>query len=238
LSATFQVSAPEAFSFSRPDEWPRWIRRFERFRITSGLAGKDEETQVNALIYTMGDQADDILASFSLSAEESKTYGIVKSKFDNHFVKRRNVIYERAKFNMRRQREGESVDTFVTSLYTLAEHCQYGVLHDEMIRDRIVVGIRNTALSERMQLQPDLNLEKAITQARQSEAVKEQQPLLRGGPEVKPDIPVGAVHRGTRGRGRQRSRPGQRTRLNSAATRNPQGGDRFSLFEMWKNSHS
>ena len=47
---------------------------------------------------------------------------------------------------MRRQREGESVDTFVISLYTLAEHCQYVVLHDEMIRDRIVMGIRNTAL--------------------------------------------------------------------------------------------
>ena len=102
-SATFQVSTPDPFSFSRPDEWPRWIRRFERFRIASGLAGKDDETQVNALIYTMGDQADDILASFSLSAEESKTYGIVKSKFDNYFLKRRNVIYERAKFNMRRQ---------------------------------------------------------------------------------------------------------------------------------------
>ena len=223
-SATLQVSTPDPFSFSRPDEWPRWIRRFERFRIASGLAGKDDETQVNALIYTVGDQADDILASFSLSAEESKTYGIVKSKFDNYFVKRRNVIYERAKFNMRRQREGESVDAFVTSLYALAEHCQYGALHDEMIRDRIVVGIRNAALSERMQLQPDLDLEKAITQARQSEAVKQQQPLLRGGPEGKPDIPVGAVHRSTRGRGRQRPRPGQTTRQNSTATLTPQAG--------------
>ena len=62
-----------------------------------------------------------------------KTYGIVKSKFDSHFVKQRNIIYEKVKFYMCQQSEGESVDPFTTSLKTLAEHCQYGVLHDEMI---------------------------------------------------------------------------------------------------------
>ena len=39
-------------------------------------------------------------------------------------------------------------DSFVTAFYSLAEHCGCGDLHDEMIRDRIVVGIRDVALSE------------------------------------------------------------------------------------------
>ena len=91
------------------------------------------------LIYVMGDQADDILRSFALPEEDRKNYAIVKAKFDNHFVHRRNVIFERARFNRRRQEEGESVDSFITALYTLAEHCGYGELHDEMVRDRIVV---------------------------------------------------------------------------------------------------
>ena len=39
-------------------------------------------------------------------------------------------------------------------------------MHDEMIRDRIVVGLRDARLSEKMQLEADLTLEKAITQAR------------------------------------------------------------------------
>ena len=196
MAASFQVSAPEPFTFSRPDEWPKWIRRFQRFRVASGLSEKDDKTQVNTLIYAMGDQADNILSSFSLSADDSKKYAPVKAKFDGHFVKRRNVIYERARFNMRRQQEGEAADSFITSLYSLAEHCQYGALHDEMIRDRIVVGIRNISLSERMQLQPDLDLEKAVTQVRQAEAIKQQQPLLRSGSVGKPDTPVGTVHQG------------------------------------------
>ena len=49
-----------------------------------------------------------------------------------------------------------------------------------MIRDRLVVGIRNNALSERLQMNAGLNLEKAMQMIRQSEAVHEQQILLHG----------------------------------------------------------
>ena len=77
---------------------------------------------------------------------------MVKTKFDGHFVVRRNVIFERAKFNRRSQEEGERVDTFITSLYCLAEHCEYGILKEEMIRDRIVVGIIDTSLSLKLQM--------------------------------------------------------------------------------------
>ena len=87
-----------------------------------------------------GDAADDILHSFQLSEEDSKKYDVVKAKFESHFVQKRNVIYERAKFNLRKQEPGETVDTFITALYGLAEYCEYGDLHDQMIRDRIVVG--------------------------------------------------------------------------------------------------
>ena len=108
-------------------------------------------------------------------------------------MRRRNTIYERAKFNQRVQQQGESADSFVTDLYALAENCSYGGLHDEMIRDRIVVGIRDRGLSEKMQLQPDLDLEKAVTQVLQAEAMKKQQPLLRMGGIEKGEGVVGAV---------------------------------------------
>ena len=89
------------------------------------------------------------------------------------------MIYERARFNQRKQLEGESVDTFITALHSLAEHCMYGELRDEMIRDRIVVGLLDTALSEKLQLDPELTLEKAMTTARRREMVRKQQTVLR-----------------------------------------------------------
>ena len=109
----------------------------------------------------MGDKADDILSSFGLSEDDQKKYAVVKDKFESHFVKRRNVIFERVKFNSRKQLQDETVDSFITDLFCLAEHCAYGQLHNEMIRDRLVVGLLDASLSEKMQLDAELTLDKA-----------------------------------------------------------------------------
>ena len=81
----------------------------------------------------MGDKSEDIFLSFNLTDAEKKEIDTVLNKFESHFILKQNVIYERAKFNSRFQREGETVDDFITSLYPLAEHCEYAALHDEMI---------------------------------------------------------------------------------------------------------
>jgi len=62
---------------------------------------------------------------------------------------------------MQIQGDSETVDTFVTALYVLAEHCNYRLLHNELICDKITVGLRDRQLSERMKLDKDLTLESA-----------------------------------------------------------------------------
>ena len=69
-------------------------------------------------------------------------------KLDEFFHIRKNVIYERSRFNRRAQLADQSVEQFITNLYQLVENCEYGGLKKEMIHDRIVVGIRDTALLE------------------------------------------------------------------------------------------
>ncbi|UYV82469.1 hypothetical protein LAZ67_21002319, partial [Cordylochernes scorpioides] len=172
------LCAPEPFNFSNPGDWPKWIRRFERFRQASGLINNPENEQVNMLVYCMGDNADDILLSCKIASDQLENYGKVIECFESHFIPRRNIIYERARFNQRCQQEGEKVNEFITALHSLAEHCNFGMLHDELIRDRIVVGVRDRALSERMQLDTDLTLVKAKLMAKQLESVKEQQSSL------------------------------------------------------------
>ena len=99
--ATFQISPPQSFNFARPDEWPRWICRFERFQEVSGLKSKELANQVNTLMYCMGDEADDILSSLGLSDNNKKSYDTVKTKLEGYFVQQRNIIYERARFYQR-----------------------------------------------------------------------------------------------------------------------------------------
>ena len=109
----------------------------------------------------MGDEAEDTLVSTNISEGDRKNYSRVITKFDAFFKVRKNIIiFERAQFNDRSQREGESMEQFITSLYNLAESCEYGEMKAEMIHDRIIVEIRDRALSEQLQLDPELTLEK------------------------------------------------------------------------------
>ena len=97
----------------------------------------------------MGEEAEVVLASTNITEEERKVYATVCQKFDDFFKVRRNVNFERARFNRRNQLEGEPAEKYIMELHHLAENCEYGDLTSQMIRDRLVVGIRDKALSQR-----------------------------------------------------------------------------------------
>ena len=109
---------------------------------------------------------------------------------------RRNVIFERARFNRRNQLPGETIEQYITVLYVLIETCEYGKLKEELLRDRIVVGIRDMALSERLQLESDLSLERAKKIVRQKEAVKDHSQELNS--TKRDQTAIDAVKKATR----------------------------------------
>ena len=120
-----EIPCPEKFDFVAT-KWPAWKQRFMRFRQASDLVSKSEERQLNMLIYCMGDKSEDIFQSFNLADDDAKKFDIVLQKFDDHFVIEKNIIFERAKFNMRCQEPGEPAESFITTLHKLSEHCNYG----------------------------------------------------------------------------------------------------------------
>ena len=77
-----------------------------------------------------------------------KTYTEMKTKLDKHFEARKSIIVERERFNQQKQHFGEPVDHFIQDLYRIASYCNYGTLKEDLIRDRIVVGVLDDALSE------------------------------------------------------------------------------------------
>jgi len=115
--ATLQLEPPVSFDFKSPDRWPQWKRRFEEYRSAAALNKESETRQVSVLLYCMGESAGDVLTSTKIAAEDRKKYQSVVKKFDEFFDIRRNVILERAKFNCRNQRVGESAEQYITALY-------------------------------------------------------------------------------------------------------------------------
>ena len=81
-------------------------------------------------------------------------------KFEDYFIPKRNIIWERSKFHKRDQEEHESVEEFIRVLYKLTEHCEFQD-RDTQIRDRLVIGLKDKTVCQKLQLKEDLTLEKA-----------------------------------------------------------------------------
>lgn len=96
------LKQPNEFTFN-PAEWSNWRKRFERYRAVSDLTEAPGKRQVDMLCYCMGGKAEEIIASFGLSASQLQNYDVVIEKFENHFIPKANLIYHRAKFLQRSQ---------------------------------------------------------------------------------------------------------------------------------------
>jgi len=88
---------------------------------------------------------------------------------------RKNIIFKCAHFNNRYQLQGESVEQFITEVHRLAEYCEFGTMKDELIRDRLVVGIRDNSLFKCLQMEAELTVDRVKRFIHQRKAVKEQQ---------------------------------------------------------------
>lgn len=73
--------------------------------------------------------------------DDANKYEIVLEKLDNYFVPKVNVNHDGARFHKRAQKHRESVEEYIHSLRKLAKKCDFGVLKNENIRDRLVIGI-------------------------------------------------------------------------------------------------
>ena len=197
--AQLRLEPPEPFDFSKPEEWSRWKRRFDKFRIASGLAGEEDPRQISTLPYCMGEEDDEVLRSTTIAEDDSKKYDKVIETFETFFQVRRNVIFERARFHQRSQHVHESIEQYITALYSLAETCEFAAWKEVMIRDRIVVGTRDQALAERLICDADLTIKKCNRVTRQREAVREQQNSLKEDGSQKHPIVLDEVRSGRPG---------------------------------------
>lgn len=118
-------------------------------------------------MYCLGPDAEEVLDTTHISEDNKKKYEKVIDEFDKYFKVKKNVIYECARFNQCSLLPDESADHFITEIHRLADSCEFGEMKDQLIRNHLVVGIRDGALSERLQLESDLTLDNAMKLIRQ-----------------------------------------------------------------------
>lgn len=157
------------------ENFKKFEQTFNIYRHATGLSEKPAKTQASVLLHVAGEEALKVFNGFNWEEGESKEDPeVLLAKFKYHCTPITNVIYERHVFHTRQQQDGEPFDQFYSDLCNLVKLCSYGTLADEMVRDRIVSGIRSDALRVRMLRDPKLTLSDAVTLCRATELSQRQ----------------------------------------------------------------
>lgn len=122
------------------EQWSSYTERFEYFVAANAIT---EEKVVPTFLSVMGPKTYTLLRNL-LQPEKpgEKTYDQIVSTLKAHFSPKPLVIAERFRFHRRNQLEGETVTVFVAVLKKLAEHCEFGDVLNDTLRDRLVCGLR------------------------------------------------------------------------------------------------
>lgn len=156
------------------DNWRKWKQRFIVYSEATDLKDKPEKKQCAVLLHSIGEQGMEDYNTFQFDdAEKNKIESLI-DKFEQHYTPKKNLTYERHRFLTRQQDDGEPFNVFLTDLKKKANTCKWGLLHDELIMHKIVIGITNQSVRETLLQDTKLNLQKAIDKCQIAEQTKIQ----------------------------------------------------------------
>ena len=154
--------------------WEFFKDSWKNYATATKLDQKDKKIVVATLLSIMGKEFLNVCRNLPMTVEERQDANVILTKLDEYFVPKRNTIYERYVFSCRSQKHGKNFDQFLTELRKFAATCQFGTFEDEMLRDRIVTGLRDHGHRERVLRETTLTLQKAIDICRTNEMAANQ----------------------------------------------------------------
>ncbi|XP_067950449.1 uncharacterized protein [Watersipora subatra] len=150
----------------------------------------DKDEKIANVLLLMGPESVPIYDQFVFNEEQEaqkKTLTNVLRYFDAHFEPVKNIIYERVKFNSLVQGD-LSIHKFITTIQSQADVCEYGTMREELIRDRIIVGVSDNRLREYLIDLENNDLQKCISKAKQYVSHHEQSAKMSRQTEVNLDM--------------------------------------------------
>lgn len=75
---------------------------------------------------------------------------MILAEFDKRCDPKKNETVERFQFYRRSQQAGDTFNKFLAEIRIFADTCHFGALKDSMIRDRIICGVSDSGLRERL----------------------------------------------------------------------------------------
>lgn len=173
-------SALEIHDSNAAEKWKKFRLAWENYSLATELNKKPEAVQVATLLTVVGEEAREVYSTFTWENDgDSKKIGPVLDKFGEYCEPRKNIPFERYRFNRRIQETGEPYDQYRTALRKLAESCSFETITaEEILRDRLVFGIKDNKVRERLLRESKLTLEKTDEICRASESMLAQMKVV------------------------------------------------------------
>ena len=158
------------------ENWKVWKQMWNNYVIIAKLGTQPPEYKVALFLHCIGVDALKIFNGFQFDTPEDRNnLSKIIEKFDQYTIGELNETFERYNFNLRNQEENESIDAYVTALRTLAKTCNFcDCMRDSILRDRIVLGVRDKHTRKRLLQERKLDLKKCIDICRSTEATNSQ----------------------------------------------------------------
>ena len=153
--------------------WEFFKQQWQDYEVATGLDQKSQSSRLATFRSVMGKECLQIFLNLNFGTEVLTITSALKA-LENYFLPKRNVVYEKYVFNSCIQVPEETVDCYVNRLRKLAASCQFGALAEEMIRDRLVIGIQDKGTKARLLREKDLSLDKALDMCKSSEITNKQ----------------------------------------------------------------
>ena len=169
------VPFPEKLDLSneanRPEVWKLFRQVWDNYEISSNLVYYPSPTRAATLLTCFKDSALRVFNAISFENEDDKKdITVVLQKMTEACTGTVNVTYERYIFNTRTQSDSEPIMDYYAVLLKLSRTCEFETLRDSLIRDRIIVGMRDKAVRKRLLLESKLTLKRCLEISRSCEA--------------------------------------------------------------------
>ncbi len=169
------VPVPMSGSGNIAANWKKFKRSWDTYEVAARLGKEGKEIRTATFLTCIGTEMQEVYDSLHFTETEDKNdITVVLKKFETYCVGETNEIYERYCFNQRVQEPNEPIDSYLSALRSMAKTCNYGNLEDNLIRDRLVIGIRDNATRKRLLQEPKLTLNGAVDICRAGEATSQQ----------------------------------------------------------------
>ena len=158
--------------------WKRYKRAWDNYEVATGLDKQESKIRAATFMTVIGPNALDIIDGLPFTVtsthDEREDIDVVLQKMDMFCVGETNEIYERYIFNKRDQESNELIDKYVAALRSLAKTSNYKTLEDDLVRDRIVVGVKDNNTRKLILAEKKLTLSDCIAKCRAQETTAQQ----------------------------------------------------------------